>query len=622
MSKNFFFTNVSLSQERALSYSLPDEEVNLIFQSDPSQVKDSVFSLLVPNNNYGSIEDIHLYAWTQSGKLNVNRVAIEFDLSSIPTDAKIHQALLSLYFNSTSRYNNSHQGDNAFYIQRIISPWQENTITWNTQPQATTINQVSVPTTTCGNQNLTKINVTNLVQDLIKDRQNSFGFLLKLQNETPYKILLLASNQHQNIDLRPQLEVNYSVQLVLPLILSTKSDKNRPLKRKTKMQDKLHKLRGELNKSFLERGSVIDGTLATMLIGGNAVLFGPPGCAKSMMLLEICNAIEGATFFNRLLQKAMPPEELLGQYSLNKLKQNDELIRNTKNRLPEAHIAFLDEIFRCNLTTLNALLRIINEHLFENPDPTLVPLLFLVGAANHVPSDDEMAAFVDRFIYKPWVSYVKRRPSRRELLKRANTGVRPEITTRLTLDEVYKLRLEYQSVTISNDMIEQLLDAQIALEKEGFVISDRKIQKLLHFAKAYAFVQGDDEVYVDHLHEFMPDCIWKLKEDERVTIHRILQQAIPSINQRIQQLLDALRADYSQVVAAGMAYDHNPDTNSEQNLIKAVKTATNNLNNIRNKIEKAIEANSTNNTGKVAKVLEELEKQELELAEYRDRIYR
>ena len=152
-------------------------------------------------------------------------------------------------------------------------------------------------------------------------------------------------------------------------------------------QERFQQLRQELNKIFLERQAVIDGVLAVLLTGGNVVLFGPPGCAKSWMIQELCTAISGATFFDRLLQPTITPDELLGQPSLQSLTQRDELIRNTRRRLPEAHIAFLDEVFRGNATSLNALLRLMNERVFENPEPQRVPLLFLCGAANNVPQE-------------------------------------------------------------------------------------------------------------------------------------------------------------------------------------------------------------------------------------------
>ena len=57
----------------------------------------------------------------------------------------------------------------------------------------------------------TNIDVTKLVQDMINDKDGSYGFLLKLQVEQPYNSILFASNRYQDENLRPKLEVHYKI---------------------------------------------------------------------------------------------------------------------------------------------------------------------------------------------------------------------------------------------------------------------------------------------------------------------------------------------------------------------------------------------------------------------------
>lgn len=79
-----------------------------------------------------------------------------------------------------------------------------------TQPSATEVNQVLVEGATDPQQNFPKMDVTQLVRDYFLDRDKGFGLLLKLQNESPYKVLLFASSDHPNQQLRPKLVVYYS----------------------------------------------------------------------------------------------------------------------------------------------------------------------------------------------------------------------------------------------------------------------------------------------------------------------------------------------------------------------------------------------------------------------------
>jgi MoxR-like ATPase len=61
--------------------------------------------------------------------------------------------------------------------------------------------------------------------------------------------------------------------------------------------------------------------------------------------------------------------------------ENDEFRRNTVGKLPEANIAFIDEVYKSNSPTLNALLTIMNEHIFyNNSKPVQVPLISMLAS--------------------------------------------------------------------------------------------------------------------------------------------------------------------------------------------------------------------------------------------------
>ena len=79
----------------------------------------------------------------------------------------------------------------------------------------------------------------------------------------------------------------------------------------------------------------------------------------------------------------------------------------TAHKLPEAHIAFLDEIFKANSSILNAILTLINERIFHNGKEVVpVPLLTLFGASNELPEEEELTALYDRFLLRFVVNYI------------------------------------------------------------------------------------------------------------------------------------------------------------------------------------------------------------------------
>ena len=127
-------------------------------------------------------------------------------------------------------------------------------------------------------------------------------------------------------------------------------------------REKLKNIREELKQTFLERSDLIDGALAALLSSHHLLIIGPPGTAKSMLADELCRRIDGANYFQWLLTRFTTPEEIFGAVSLKALEQ-DDYRRVTTRKLPEAHIAFLDEIFKANSSILNAILTLINERL-------------------------------------------------------------------------------------------------------------------------------------------------------------------------------------------------------------------------------------------------------------------
>lgn len=191
---------------------LPEiKHYEILLQPDGENGKDALFGIIVPDTNYGDADRLQLYSWTQGAELNVIRDAIDFDLTNIPEGAIIDSAYISFYFTPESKYGDGHEGETDFLISRITSTWEESTITWNSKPTVTSVNQVLVEGATDPTQDFIGINITLLIQDYCLDMDNSFGLLLKLQNEDPYKSLLLASSDHHNEQLRPKLEIFYTV---------------------------------------------------------------------------------------------------------------------------------------------------------------------------------------------------------------------------------------------------------------------------------------------------------------------------------------------------------------------------------------------------------------------------
>lgn len=187
---------------------------NFFQQPDSITGVDAIVSDNSPNQNNATVEDIHSLAWTLAGTPFINRSFIRFDLTSIPVNAVVQYATLSLYNNpgsgATSGEHSNLSGSNASVLEKVTTPWSENTITWNNQPPSTTSNQTFVPQSISAHQNYV-VDVTSPIQDMVTNPLSNFGFVLKLQTESFYRCLVFASSDNLNPALRPMLQICYSI---------------------------------------------------------------------------------------------------------------------------------------------------------------------------------------------------------------------------------------------------------------------------------------------------------------------------------------------------------------------------------------------------------------------------
>ena len=190
----------------------------ITYENQPNAAigKDAFVSSFLPNGLHETSVYMGPYAGTNGGVNDINRTFIAFDLSTIPTNAIIDSAYLTLFYSQAivdilyqaSTYFDGHVGDTRIWIQKVTQPWAENTITWNNQPLATIANQISVPTHTSKTQNY-KFIVKDFVQGMVANPANNYGFMLRLQNETPYTLVALATSDDANPSVRPKIQVYY-----------------------------------------------------------------------------------------------------------------------------------------------------------------------------------------------------------------------------------------------------------------------------------------------------------------------------------------------------------------------------------------------------------------------------
>src|SRR6266404_321173 len=174
------------------------------------------------------------------------------------------------------------------------------------------------------------------------------------------------------------------------------------------VQEASASLRGVISKAasgLVEREALVEMVALAAVAQEHVLVIGPPGTAKSEAVRRIARGT-GGRYFEYLLGRFTEPSEIFGPVDLYKLREGT-VETDVSGMLPEAEIAFLDEIFQGSTAILNTLLGILNERVFRRGHTNIrCPLRVCVGASNALPDDESLAAFADRFLVRCFVDSI------------------------------------------------------------------------------------------------------------------------------------------------------------------------------------------------------------------------
>ena len=181
---------------------------SLVLQPGPMDGKDAIVWSITPDSTWGWNQEATLTAWTYGGDPSYKRFYIEFDYSSIPAGAIIDSAYL-FYHNNPSAPSHSglHSGSNTFWVRRVTSSWDEDSISWNNAPSDTTQNQVQVGASTSNTMDY-KIDVKNLVEDQLQ--YGNHGFFMRLVTEATWRAVVCASSNAADSPNHPAIKIYYT----------------------------------------------------------------------------------------------------------------------------------------------------------------------------------------------------------------------------------------------------------------------------------------------------------------------------------------------------------------------------------------------------------------------------
>ncbi|MGZ3458982.1 MAG: AAA family ATPase [Archangium sp.] len=243
----------------------------------------------------------------------------------------------------------------------------------------------------------------------------------------------------------------------------------------------------DAGRGLVEREAMVELVALCAVAGEHLLVIGPPGTAKSEAVRRTARALGGG-YFEYLLGRFTEPSEIFGPVDLRKLREG--LVETeTAGMLPEAEVAFLDEVFLGSTAILNTLLGLLNERVFRRGHTRMrCPLRVCVGASNALPEDEALAAFADRFLARTFVESVPD-PRLEELLAGGASLWRAEEAHTAPLEALDVLAQAAREADLA-PVRPHLAHALRTLRGAGIGLSDRRMVKVQRLVAAAAALAG------------------------------------------------------------------------------------------------------------------------------------
>lgn len=302
-----------------------------------------------------------------------------------------------------------------------------------------------------------------------------------------------------------------------------------------------------------EHDDCAEGLVLSALTKNHIVLLGPPGTGKSWMVKQFTKRIQGRHFY-KLLSRDMPPDELLvREYLLRKEERGDGVTsvlfeKQWDGMLPDCEIAFLDEGFKANSTTLNKLLDIILDHEFAMNGEVHKAKTQTVVVASNETAEAECSAFYDRLMFRFVFKYLQEQGNVKKMF---NMHLNPRPVTTITLQELATAQALVEDVVIPDELLNKLVELRHEMHNAGGIEhSNRRWQACPAIIRASAWMQGKDVADEDCMDQ-LQHVLWHDPSPEKIReVRKLVLQAVNPIKQQIlekyDQAADVLRACYAE----------------------------------------------------------------------------
>ena len=325
-------------------------------------------------------------------------------------------------------------------------------------------------------------------------------------------------------------------------------------------KEKIEKLIAQLSCGLYERDECLKLLLLSMFAGKSIFLFGPPGTAKSMIARRASEAFKvddsENKFFDYLMNRFSTPEEIFGPIDIAELKKNN-LKRQTQGYLPNAHFAFLDEIWKSSPAILNTLLTIINERIYKSgKDRIKVPLKGLVCASNEFPPENQgLEALYDRMIVRYFVGPLEDVENFEKLLFDNNAEFDNTNIDAFSIDQLALIQKNSKNIPFSDAAkkliraikykLEELRAEKNQQAKDVPYVSDRRWKNCVELLRVAAFLGDKNEVDISDI-SLLRHVLWE-KDTQREFIYKIIEDCIVTFSVEDNSKIKEIQKDFQRL---------------------------------------------------------------------------
>lgn len=304
----------------------------------------------------------------------------------------------------------------------------------------------------------------------------------------------------------------------------------------THLRDTVVRIEEEVGHIYRDRDDVIHGLILAMLTKQHLFMLGLPGTGKSEMTRELTSRISGQ-IFDHLMMRGTLPEELFGPYSVPEIRRG-KFQRVTTGKLPEADVAFLDEVWKGGSGVLNSLLGLMDNS--RRFDGKRCPLQFVVGASNELPEDESLQALYARFCLRYEVRPLEDWDDVSAVLWGENGDAQP---TSIDVGALEEARREIAEVSVGEKAREALKGMLSELAQQECRPDLRRLHwavggakagvPSLSLAKAEAWLNGRAEVTPIDL-RILQHVVWEEPKDQRRVRKIVFKHAAPKLEAMTQ----------------------------------------------------------------------------------------